>query len=430
MKYIFSLIIAIVFLACNPEQAGEFERTGNYKGVFTYGNFSDTINLNIEKDSAGYHVFFSSLAQNANRIPFREVIINGDSINFMLRSDLYTYHFQNRWVDNGNSLQGVLKVDSLSVPFQLQKESRKEASIPKKQDLYFTSSGNTIHSTIWYPQNASNKGIVLLSSSGNADRSASRAEAIAFARRGFTTFHYDKRGTGQSEGNWNSATMEELLSDDRNAIQFFADKAELSLSNIGIKGSSQGGAKVPYLLTKLNELDYGIVVSCPGSSLLESDLNYWKNRNKLIPGEDLDAAADLQGMVFQYIAGTIKRERLEKEIASKRGAMWFENVWIPNLDDVQIDSKLNYSPIPFFKQTQQPLLIIQGTADEIIPADSHTTIADALKSTENNHFDVRLLKGANHSMYEVEHSDFPYWAKLHPDYMEAIVDWIEREREE
>ena len=430
MRYIFSLIIAIGILACNSEQAGEFKKIGNYRGVFTYGNFSDTINFNIEKDSAGYHVFFSSLAQNANRIPLREITINDDSISFMLRSDLYTYHFQNKWANNGNLLEGILKVDSLSVPFQLQKVSSKKASIPEKQDIRFTSNGNTIHGTIWYPRQASDKGIVLLCSSGTADRSASRAEAIAFAQRGFTTFHYDKRGTGQSEGNWNAATMEELLSDDINAIQFFANKTELSLPDIGIKGSSQGGAKVPYLLTKLNKLDYGIVVSCPGSSLLESDLNYWKNRNKPVLGEDLNAAADLQGKVFKYIAGIIERERLEKEIASKRAAIWFENVWIPKLDDVQIDSKLNYNPIPFFEQTQQPLFIIQGTADEIIPTDSYNTIADALKNAENNHFDVRLLKGANHSMYEVEHSDFPYWAKLHPDYMEAIVDWIEREREE
>lgn len=41
--------------------------------------------------------------------------------------------------------------------------------------------------------------LIIVTSSGNSDRSASGAEAILFAQRGFTIFHYDKRGTGNSD---------------------------------------------------------------------------------------------------------------------------------------------------------------------------------------------------------------------------------------
>ena len=70
--------------------------------------------------------------------------------------------------------------------------------------------------------------------------------------------------------------------DDIQAIEYLSQIEKLPLSQIGIKGSSQGATKVPYILSKLPQLGFGIAVSCPGSSLLESDINYWKNRNKII----------------------------------------------------------------------------------------------------------------------------------------------------
>ena len=88
------------------------------------------------------------------------------------------------------------------------------------------------------------------------------------------------------------------MKDDINAIKFFSEKTGISLTNIGIKGSSQGATKIPYILNELESLEYGVAVSCPGVSLLESDLNYWKNRNAEIIGNEIEAATKLQRKVF------------------------------------------------------------------------------------------------------------------------------------
>lgn len=424
MKQILLTILIIGTLACKQKQVNDTGRTGTYSGLIKYGNFNDFVSFDIERDSSGFKVFFSSLAQNANRIPFRDITVHQDSISFVLRSDFYTYIFRNKWTSNNSQLEGLLRVDSIEVPYLFKKEQAGKGQKPGNQDISFTSNGHTLNGTIWYPEQPSDQGLVLISSSGNADRSASRAEAILFAEKGFTTFHYDKRGTGKSEGNWEEATMQELVSDDVNAIRHFSKSTGLSLSNVGIKGSSQGGAKVPHILTELSELKYGIAVSCPGTSLLESDLNFWKNRNKENLNQKLLEATDLQRKVFEYIAGKIERADLENQIALQESEEWFKYVWIPNLDEVRIDTKLNYSSIPFFEKTEQPVLILQGTLDEIIPLTSHQNISDALTKGNNSDFDSYLLQGANHSMYYVGDSDFPYWAKLHPEYLKTVVDWI------
>ena len=419
------MFIVFGMFSCNPNsESKKDKKTGSFSGVFKKGNFSDQILFEIERDSAGFNVFFTSLEQNANRIPFQNVEVKGDSINFKLQSDFYNYSFKNKWIDNYSKLKGSLTVDTLTTRYTLEKEVLDNSNVPKSEEVSFESNGLLLNGTIWYPNNNKGKALIIVTSSGNADRSASRAEAILFAQMGFTTFHYDKRGTGNSEGNWNIATIEELSADDVTAIKYFSKKTNIPLKKIGIKGSSQGAAKIPYVLSELANLKYAIVVSCPGVTLLESDLNYWRNRNTEVIGNEIDAATNFQRKVFEFIAGKRSRKNLEKAIENEKSNSWFDHTWVPNLDEVQTDKKLLYSPIPYFETTKQPILIIQGTEDEIIPANSYEIISEALIKAGNDNFDSILLDGASHSMYYKGESDFPYWSKLHPDYLTTIEGWI------
>ena len=65
-----------------------------------------------------------------------------------------------------------------------------------------------------------------------------------------------------------------------------------------------------------------------------------------------------------------------------------------------------YSPIPYFEKIPQPILIIQGTLDEIIPENSYKLISNALDKGMNTQYKVALLEGGSHSMYFVGKSDF------------------------
>ena len=132
----------------------------------------------------------------------------------------------------------------------------------------------------------------------------------------------------------------------------------------------------------------------------------------------------MQRKVFEFIAGNLSRTDLETAVNNEKSKSWFANVWVPNLDDVQTDKKLLYSPIPYFETTKQPILIIQGTKDEIIPANSYEIISEALAKSHNDNYKIVLLEGASHSMHKIGESDFPYWSKLHPDYLVTIENWI------
>ena len=252
MRKFLYLIMTLVIISCTNNSKPELsERSGKYIGIFKKGSFEDSIVFEMERDSTVWKAFFSSLEQNANRIPFRELEVKNDSINFKLQSDFYTYSFKNLWANNNSELRGTLTVDTMKIQYTLSKSLASSKQVPTAEDVSFETNDLKLNGTIYYPSKDTKKALVIVTSSGNSDRSAARAEAQLFAKRGYTTFIYDKRGTGVSEGDWSKASIEELASDDINAIRYFSVKTAISLGNIGIKGSSQGASKIPYILNEL-----------------------------------------------------------------------------------------------------------------------------------------------------------------------------------
>jgi len=406
--------------------AQENKIKGSYKGSFNFGNFQSDLSLDIKQTKDQYDIQFTSLDQNAFGIPARDIKIHQDSIKFALQSDSYRYEFKGILLNN-NVLQIILEVDGNSFEFQLHKEAKNDSDGVKSKEIRFRSENLLLYGTVYYPVKPNGKAIYLVTSSGNNDRSASRAEALMFAQNGFITMHTDKRGTGISDGNWQKADMPTLCNDDILAIQYLSQIEKLALKQIGIKGSSQGASKVPYIMSKLPDLMFGIAVSCPGSTLLESDLNYWKNRNKtIIDSQYLDQATQMQKSVFQYISGDLSKDKLEVAIQANKYESWFEHIWIPEPEEVETDLKLNYSPLPYFKLVKQPLLVLQGSMDQVIPTSSLTIIKESIPSYKRSKNKYKMLKGADHSMMFKGKSDFPYWQTLHPDYTNIMLKWVDK----
>ncbi len=77
MKKLYVLLtIMMLLISCiSHEKSGELE--GLFTGKFTYGDFTDNISFEIQNDSANRQVFFSSLEQNAIKIPLEKYSSSG-----------------------------------------------------------------------------------------------------------------------------------------------------------------------------------------------------------------------------------------------------------------------------------------------------------------------------------------------------------------
>lgn len=398
--------------------------SGLFQGNFKHGDFETDLEFDIQSTEDSYSIKFNSLSQNAFGIPAGDIKVTHDTLQFALQSDNYRYDFIST-LNKGNKLLTLLQVDGNSYELKLLKENQTQSTNSKSKDIRFRSEGLLLYGTIYYPEKHNGKAIYIVTSSGNQDRSASRAEALLFAKAGYISFHIDKRGTGISDGSWQLASIPELCADDLHALEFLHQSEKIDFANIGIKGSSQGGTKIPYILKEQPKLAFGVVVSCPASTLWESDLNYWKNRNTgVINAADISDASKLQGAVFQYIAEIMSREDLEKKIEANRSKSWFDRIWIPELDQIDFDKKLNYSPLPYFKNNKSPMLVIQGSKDEIIQLNSLALIEQTIGEKGNRKNKYIELKGANHAMMQSDDTDFPYWQSLHPKYIKSMLKWI------
>jgi cephalosporin-C deacetylase-like acetyl esterase len=367
---------------------------------------------------------------NDYEIPCQNTTFKNDSLNFYVVSDYYTYEYQ--YIKQNESFNGNLNIysnetEQLLNTFEtnLIRNNSNEQDNIEKRDFTFISNELKLYGTLWKPKKSIQKGLFFVTSSQGNDRSGTNAEAYYFSTLGYTVFNYDKRGTGKSEGNWQLVTIQELCCDDINALEFFSKISSLQLSEIGIKGSSQGGIKIPYILTKKSELGFGISISCPSGTLLESDLTHWKNLNiTQIGKENINQALKIQKAGFNYVAGNISYESLEQLKKEHISEDWIKYVWVPE-QDIQKDYKLNFSGLPYFKKITQPVLVIQGLSDNVIPTNSYKIISKAIRKSKSTNYEVLKLENTSHSMTYLS-KEFPYFQVINPKYLDAMTAWLNK----
>lgn len=403
-----------------------------WSGTIHYGKSTIDYQVKLEEAENQTNAFFTSIDMNAYEIPCQNTSLKPDTLKFYVVSDYYTYEFQ--YIKQNENFNGNLTIYSNeteqllnSFETKLNKTEPNHQDKIEKEDFIFESNGLQLYGTLWKPVKSIQKGLFFVTSSQGNDRSGTNAEAYYFARLGYTVFNYDKRGTGKSSGDWQLATIEELCADDMNALEFFSKMSGLPLSEIGIKGSSQGGIKIAYILSKMPDLGFGISISCPDGTLLESDLNHWKNMNYNHIGKDtLELALEVQKAGYDYLAGNISYELFEQIKNEKSSGDWLKYVWIPERD-IQKDYKLNFSGLPYFEKITQPVLVIQGLADEVIPLNSYKTIEKAIKKSKSTNYQIITLENTSHSMTWLN-EDYPYFQILSPEYLPVVSDWLKKIR--
>jgi pimeloyl-ACP methyl ester carboxylesterase len=92
--------------------------------------------------------------------------------------------------------------------------------------------------------------VVLLGGSGPQTRWGTlRALADRYAREGVAALVYDKRGCGESTGDWRTASYQDLASDALAGVAALAARSDIDAAHIGVRGHSEGGIVAPVAAT-------------------------------------------------------------------------------------------------------------------------------------------------------------------------------------
>jgi uncharacterized protein len=296
--------------------------------------------------------------------------------------------------------------------------------------------------------------VLLISGSGPNDRDESIFGHKVFlvladylTRSGIAVLRVDDRGTGETTGKFLTATILDLASDAKAAIDYL--KTRTDVNRIGVIGHSFGGDIAPIVAARSEDVSFVVLMAGSGVTLSESIYAQceaiYKSMNVSDKGiklnyDILEAAFEtLRSEKNDSIARTIidgkfkiiepridefSAEELKKlEIAKPLKADDMKKFFNPAL---RFD--LFYKPIDHLIKVKCPLLAINGDKDIQVLSYNLDLIEKAIKSNGNRNVKTKLFEGKNHLLQTCKTCTLDEYGDIEetiaPDVLKYISEWI------
>jgi fermentation-respiration switch protein FrsA (DUF1100 family) len=256
-------------------------------------------------------------------------------------------------------------------------------------------------------------GLVFVHGSGPGRRSLYPIEGDRFARQGIAVLAFDKRGVGESSGDWQKADFGELADDVLAGVQYLRRDSRIRADKIGLWGISQAGWIIPLAASRCP--DVAFIVPISGGAVMPAEQELWRHRQNL----------EYLGVAERFIESERKAGMLAYD--------WDRQIRLGRMPLPQpfADDKLNmfHDAAAVLQRVRQPVLAILGGLDTLTPPRESAGIwADALRRGGNDDYSVRLFPRGTHGLMEAGKTGSPLemlpemrWV---PGYFDTMVRWI------
>jgi pimeloyl-ACP methyl ester carboxylesterase len=310
--------------------------------------------------------------------------------------------------------------------FELQRT--REPSLPYKTEDVRVANGNvTIAGTLFLPPSGSkHPAIVYIAGSGDTTRGDGSFLADRLARAGIAALVYDKRGTGESTGDWHQGGFDELADDATAALRFVQRRPDIELRRTGFVCQSQGCWVAPIAMRRGAPAHFLVAQSGPGVSVAAEDLDYYRVTltSQGFGENEIAEASELVATDQKVSLGQVTRSELQRTLDRFRDRAWFESLgYEPQPEAAPIRTfdrhTLEYDPAADIDALRIPSLWIYGDADSIIPV--RDSIAVVSQARAQPRPELVVLPTAGHS-FTVSDTAVPRLAERYPD---VVIRWIE-----
>jgi dienelactone hydrolase len=182
----------------------------------------------------------------------------------------------------------------------------------------------------------------------------------------------DKRGSEKSEGDWHTASFEDLATDTLAAIHFLKTQDEVDISNIGIIGMSQGGTIAPLVANQAQEIDFLVNVvggAVPMYEMLVFEENHNLREMGVLPG--------ISNLLAYPAAWSL--------IYARQSEFW--------------GAVGNFDPVPYWENLGVKSLVLYGEEDTNTPTQKSVKV---FRSLEKPNIEVRVYEGSGHALESPE----------------------------
>ena len=318
----------------------------------------------------------------------------------------------------------------------------------RESDTTFASLGTPLAGRLIEPASATAKAPLVVMVHGSERTPSTRsAYAYALAAQGIRVFAYDKRGTGESEGEY-TQNFELLADDAAAALEHARTLAAGRFGRAGYYGGSQGGWVAPLAATRSKAdfvaVGFGLVVSPIDEDreqmLSEASASGWpadavadidrlsRATSKLVTShfsEGYEALAQLRTELqdkpwTQAVRGEYSGDMLRSSDAELRrvGRARFDNlelIW-------------DYDAAAVLQRLEQPLLWVLAEDDQEAPIENSRRVLSRLGDA-GKPIDVYLFPGTDHGMFEyaVQPDGSRRSTRITDGYLQLLGDWMKGE---
>ncbi len=215
---------------------------------------------------------------------------------------------------------------------------------------------------------------------GGADtRAKYESKATFLARRGITTLIYDKRGTGASTGDWETASMEELARDALAGAEVLRARKGVDPRRVGVEGFSQGGWVAPLAASLDPRVAFVVVGSASGIDPMAQSV--FEVQNEMRAAGDPDSIVELATRLRQRLYAAPRgesRRTLGDELRLLRTTPGFVRSGLPDSLNAStpdgVEQFLHFDPEGAWRRVHVPVLAYWGEKDIHLPAGASRAI--------------------------------------------------------
>ena len=298
----------------------------------------------------------------------------------------------------------------------------------KVEEVNFTNNELTLYADIFMPKKTIEvkTGIVLIQGSGSSDRTNvwSRAYAEFLAEAGYYVLLPDKRGSGQSEGDWKKASFIELAQDAIASFNFF--KKEYQLDKAGMMGLSQGGFIVPIAASQNPEIEFAINI-VGATTTIEEQLIHEVANSAIKEGLSANQVKEVIELhvLFKDYAFNRDWKPLETKFEELKESSWAKYAsTFPSSQDLWVwdylKMNINFNPMDYWVQVTQPVFVAYGIKDQNdnIPVyESVYRMTKGFGEIDKTNYEINLYN-TGHAMYEDDR------VELRQEFINDLLIWL------
>jgi pimeloyl-ACP methyl ester carboxylesterase len=254
-----------------------------------------------------------------------------------------------------------------------------------------------------------------------------------WAAQGVAALAYDKRGVGQSTGDFQTVPFQDLHLDGLAGVAWLKTRREIDASRIGVWGLSQGGWLGPLAAIRSPDIHFVVAVSGPGVSPGEQMIFYYANqlRARGVPEADIERVTALRRRAWTAAFTGHDLVGARAEVSAERATMKDANVKeqlgglvrvLSPPRSIWIAEEMNYDPIETLRHLTVPALFLFGGDDTLVPVPaSIDAIQRVLAETHHPDFQIKLIPGADHGMYVTDADGSHH---LSAEYLSDMASWV------